>query len=394
MQMENVWDLKNNKKEGTIVLKNKFFSFVPFDISLEDDEGLIDVEMLRVGKFDHPVHGELDITQKLFDSMVANFENNILKRDVSFDWNHNQKEASAWLKDLNVIDNILVGSMEFTQKGKDSIEKKEYGYFSVEFLDDYEDAETGDSFGATLTGGALTNRPFITDLKKIEFEDPETENKLFILEEKKMPGKDKKKKDVVREPVINDPKKGDITLEQLTEENKKLQDKLDETTKKLETQDDVEKKLEDITSLVMKMEETNKGLKEEVKTLQEGNAEKDKKTRSLEVENICDKLVTEKGHHPSVVAVAKEIMLADTSQKKVIKLSETIGEGDDEKTIEHELSISDGITKLLDAIPASQRANYEELTKLKKPDVDDEAEEKGRKASAKKHGIKLVSKAA
>lgn len=366
--------------------ENKFFSFVPIDstLALSDDDNLVEVEMLRVGKFNHPVHGELNITDELLESMVDNFNNNVLRRDVSFDWNHNQKEASAWLKGLEVIDGVLVGTFKFTPKGKESIENEEYGYFSVEFLDNYVDAETEEEFGPTLTGGALTNRPFITNLKKIEFECPEIDGPLYRLEEEKH--MEKGKKTIKREPVVDD---FEIKLEEMNKEKKALEEQIAKLEKQLEESKSSDKKLEEVLGVVKTLEDANKKLSEDIKTLQEENKVANSKSRTLEVETKCAKYISEQGHHPSVVAVAKEIMLASDPKAKVIKLSETIGEGEEEKTIEHEYNMDEAIEKMLEAIPESQRANYEEKTKTKLSDeVVEEAEKVGMQRSFEKAGIK------
>lgn len=377
------------------MLSKKFFSVIPVTdtVIFDDDDKLVDIEMLRVGTFNHSKYGELDITAELLSSLVDNFNGGVIRRDVSFDWNHNAKEASGWLKGLDIVDDVLVGSVQFTPKGRTSIEEGEYGYFSVEFLDDFEDAETGDAFGPTLTGGALTNRPFISGLQKISFEDPDVEGEIFRLKEgKRMPKKkeEPKKEEVVREPVVlTDEEKAAKVLEDLETEKKVLEDKVAEMETKLEEQTTLGTQLSEVTELVKSLDDNNKKLAEKVTELEGENVKKDEKTRELEVDAACEKLMSEEGHHRSVVEVARELMLADaTPDTKVIKLSETIGEGEEAKTIDTEYTMSEAITKLLEAIPASQRKDFSEKTKtVKKVELDEDAEAEGIRRSFAKKGI-------
>ena len=362
--------------------KEQFFTIVSLNnVKLEDGETK-DIEMLRVGKFNHKKYGELDITEDILNSMVQNFNDGVIGREVSFDWNHKGEEASAWLKEVRVEEGILIGSVEFTDKGKESIEGKKYGYFSIEYSDNYEDSESGEEYGPTILGGALTNRPFITKLKKIEFsmkgDNSVSLYRLNDLEDNSM-GDDvkvKEKTKIVRQPV-----------------------------KDLNTDDDTQNRLEEFSEFIVlqkkQMEDMSKelsALKEENKTLKESSIRSEERAKKIDVERLCDTLLTDGHHHPSVVAVAKEIMLNDTG-KKIIKLSETIKDGDNEKTVELELTVKDAILRLLEAIPKNQRANYNEETTSHTAQFssDEEYDKVASQAIAKsfeRKGLKVVKKSA
>lgn len=373
----------------------KFFSFVPFDTALADVDGddvLVEIEMLRVGRFNHPRYGELDITLDFLQSLVENYDNNVLQRDVSFDWNHERKEASAWLRGLTVVDDVLVGTVEFTPKGKESVENGEYGYFSVEYDDDYEDSETGDTFGPALIGGALTNRPFISGLKRIEFEAPDDDSiTLFQLKEGKMPRPKKKEPPVKREPALTEEELRK-QLEESTDTIKELKDQISSLEGRLENDGDDDNGLEELRGLLNTQKETIKTLTETVKNLEEDNKKSATEARRLKVDALCDKMITEEGHHRGVVEVAKEIMLASNPNKKIVTLSETHGEGDSAKTVEVECTMDDAITKLMEAIPAEQRADFTERTRTKPAgEVEEEAEEVGIMRAFDKLGMKRKS---
>jgi len=370
----------------------KFFSFVPFDTELTDvgDENLVEIEMLRVGKFDHPKYGDLDISLDFLQSLVDNFENNTLNRDVSFDWNHDRKEASAWLRGLSIIDDVLVGSVEFTKKGKESVEGGEYGYFSVEYDEDYEDPESGETHGPVLMGGALTNRPFINGLRKIEFEMPDDDSiKLFTMK----PEKEKKKKPTPtkkRQPALTEDKlkeelgKSRGTIKDLQSKIKALEGKLG--------RDEEDDDLDELRELLSNQKETIKALTGEVKALKDDNVKAASEARRLKVESMCNEYMTEHGHHRGVVEVAKEIMLASVPDKKVIALTETHGEGDKAKTIKVECTMDEAVRRLLEAIPEEQRADFTEVTRTKRSgELDEEAEEEGITRAFEKMNLKRKS---
>ena len=136
-------------------------------------------------------------------------------------------------------------------------------------------------------------------------------------------------------------------------------------------------------------------IKGENKNLQETHVKTADKNRKLEVEMICEKLLTDDHHHPSMVGVAKQIMLSDSTGSKVIKFTETVGEGDDKKTIDIELSIKDAVLRILEAVPKTQRANYSEnstsdngvqLSEVEQTNLENDAIRK----SMRKKGLKIV----
>ena len=362
----------------------------------DKDSGLIDIEMLRVGTFEHPRHGTLEITDGLLSGMVKNFKDDVIGREVSFDWNHEAKKASAWLRDLQVEGDYLIGTIELTKSGRESVEEKEYGYFSIEFMD-YEDPESGDEFGPTIMGGALTNRPFISNLKKIEF-SLEGENTKLYREVKEM-------SDIKREPVKTekkDPK--DVQLEEMEAmkvKNQDLEDKLKklEEPKKTKTKDEPKDikleefinaqkvQLETMEGRITKLQEANDFLKDE-------NVKTAEAAKITDIKSFCNELLNDGHHHPAVVETVKDILLENPSTKKVYKFTETIGEGDEAKTREVDASLKDVISTVLASFPQSQKADYTEKStsdsvSLTEKDQDDLEKAAMKKAFAKKNVTQL-----
>lgn len=68
-------------------------------------------------------------------------------------------EASGWITGVQLEDDVPMASVEWTPKGKSAIEERRYLFFSPVF-GPYTD-ERGVTHSNVLTGGALTNKPFL-----------------------------------------------------------------------------------------------------------------------------------------------------------------------------------------------------------------------------------------
>lgn len=140
------------------------------DIELEvkDDKKSAWIEIFREGEWNHPKHGIIKGTKKLFQDFIDNWKNNILGRDISFDKTHNPEDgATGWVKGMKIVGDRLKALVEFTPWGLELIEQKGFKYFSPEYRDSYTDKESGKEYKNVLFGGGITNRPFLTNLAPI-----------------------------------------------------------------------------------------------------------------------------------------------------------------------------------------------------------------------------------
>ena len=164
------------------LLDERFITCAEIKFDETTNEPLTEIEMIRTGYFLNSYYGELNITLEMFNTFVKNFKNNVLQRDISFDCEHIiDMGAVAWLKELKVIQRpkskkkdpyYLVGTVEFTEPGKELIKKNQYKYFSLDYTLDYKNKEDPkDHYGATVLGGGITNRPFIPGLRPIKYGD-------------------------------------------------------------------------------------------------------------------------------------------------------------------------------------------------------------------------------
>lgn len=137
------------------------------------------VQVLRVGQFNHPKYGFFEITTAVLGEMKANFDLNIRGIDMSFDYFHDSdREASAWVKSLELReDNTeLWAEVEWTPKAHQRLSERELRYFSPDFAFKWTDPEKAVDYKNVLFGGALTNRPFVKEMKAIVADETKGEN--------------------------------------------------------------------------------------------------------------------------------------------------------------------------------------------------------------------------
>lgn len=129
------------------------------------------IEIMRVGKWNHPIYGEFEITNERLERFKDNFDSGIRKA-VAIDIEHKSDEgAVGWVKELEFADGILMAKVEWTDEGAELIKKKKYRFFSPEFSDEYVDSATDAEYRDVLIGGAITNRPFFQELNELVLSD-------------------------------------------------------------------------------------------------------------------------------------------------------------------------------------------------------------------------------
>jgi phage I-like protein/cation transport regulator ChaB len=260
-------------------------------ISLSEAENLPNqIEIMRTGKWKHPVYENLEITGNTIDCIIKNFEDNVRGVDISFDLEHGEtnhkSEAVCWVKKLIKKGSSLLAEIDWTDFGKEKVKSKSFRYFSPEFKFTYTDAETGKTYNNVLFGGALTNRPFIKHMSPIMLS--EEINSIDLNSD-------------LYSPCIKDNEKGDNGM------NKKLLEalKLSETSTELEIETAVNKMIEDSKKL-SEISAENETLKAEKKTLED-----EKKTLEADKTALTTKL-------------NEAIGSKSTAEQEIVKLNESI----------------------------------------------------------------------
>lgn len=129
-----------------------------------------DVQVLRVGRFNHPRYGAFEITRAMLAEMKANFDVKARGVDLAVDYFHeSDKDAAAWIKSLDLRNNKdeLWAQVEWTPTALKKLAEREIRYFSPDFAFKWVDPETGTSWNNILFGGGLTNRPFVKEMAAI-----------------------------------------------------------------------------------------------------------------------------------------------------------------------------------------------------------------------------------
>ncbi|MFP4615577.1 MAG: hypothetical protein ACLFRB_06845 [Thiohalorhabdus sp.] len=140
------------------------------------------VTVTRAGTFFDPRYGEFEISRKMLQQMVENFDNNVYGQEVALDVSHRPQDGAAgWIRRLFLDGNKLRAEVEFTSYGLEAVRKRGMIYLSAEFHENYRDNETGKAFGPTLLGAALTPRPVIKRLDPIQLaEGTDTEHPTLV----------------------------------------------------------------------------------------------------------------------------------------------------------------------------------------------------------------------
>lgn len=131
------------------------------------------VQFLRLGKFRVDANdpkSEVDVTRAMLSSFVKNFNEKVRGIDIAIDYKHASDDiAAAWIKSVELAENgsELWCEVDWTPKGEKVVSEKEFRYISPDFHLNYKSNESGKTFGPTLLGAGLTNRPVIKGMDPV-----------------------------------------------------------------------------------------------------------------------------------------------------------------------------------------------------------------------------------
>ncbi|KKM02675.1 hypothetical protein LCGC14_1782070, partial [marine sediment metagenome] len=99
--------------------------------------------ILPIGNYHSPWYGEFEISEETCEDMVANWEAKVLgERTPYIDTDHDGGAAMGWIKGLESRADGLYAQIEWTEPGRELLEKGLYKYFSAE-IGDHMDIHTG-----------------------------------------------------------------------------------------------------------------------------------------------------------------------------------------------------------------------------------------------------------
>lgn len=127
------------------------------------------IQAFPLGSYDHPVYGKIDITPERVMRFASNVNLGVRTQELDIDYDHkdNDGKAAGWVKAAEARQDGLWLLIQWTESAHEALKKKEYRYFSPEFVDEWTHPKTGSSFKDVLFGGAITNRPFLKDILPI-----------------------------------------------------------------------------------------------------------------------------------------------------------------------------------------------------------------------------------
>jgi phage I-like protein len=137
------------------------------------------IQVVPVGKWDHPGYGEMEITSAHIAEFAQNFKDKV-RLDIPINAGYDngmsggELPAIGWFTDVEDRGvNGLWAGVKWTDEGKRLLQERAFKYFSPEFYTDYEDPETRTKHGHVLIGGALTNKPYFKELQAVvSFSEP------------------------------------------------------------------------------------------------------------------------------------------------------------------------------------------------------------------------------
>lgn len=149
-------------------------------ITLSEGEDVTWMQAFPLGSYEHPRFGTIEITPERVQKFAANVKGKIRGVDLDIDYDHKTQsgEAAGWIQDaeakLNEPDpkrNGLWIGVRWTDSARQKIKEKAYRYFSPEYVDKWTHPKTSETHQDVLCGGALTNRPFLSDILPINLSE-------------------------------------------------------------------------------------------------------------------------------------------------------------------------------------------------------------------------------
>lgn len=143
----------------------------------DDDLVVRPAQLAVVGDFVSRRWGKFKISETDIDQMIRNFEKEHPQAptELSVDYDHTEGKAAGWVKRLYKKYRTVAGrriaelwgDIGWTKPAATHIGQKEYRFFSPMFDRDFI-TPVGKRIGCCLTGGAITNRPFLQGMASVQ----------------------------------------------------------------------------------------------------------------------------------------------------------------------------------------------------------------------------------
>lgn len=321
------------------------------------------IPFFRLGKWKHPIYGELNITEQTFAEIRKNFSENVLGRPPFVRIGHDKPgaqqfgyaPAEGWVTAIKQEGNVLYAEVSpTTAEAENNIRTKRYRFSSAEYTPDGTDRETGKTVGALLSAIALTNEPFLTRLPEATLlaEQPD----IFYMDFAEL----KEEGTLEKEGTI------DTFIQKLSDVlNSFKQSKTQEPTVR-NVPTDAMQKLAELEEKVGKMAEMQVKITElttQNQLLASQIGIEENKRRLAEIEQEAAAMVAQ-GIPPVMVDEWKRLA-SSVDSAATIKLS-------DDKGSQVQLSQTEAMKKMLLALPQEQRIQFNQIGSQSAPKPEDE----------------------
>lgn len=161
---------------------------------LSEQDKFLRVPIAVLGKWKHPEYGEVEFSQKDFDEIITNYQSDAVGYEPPLFVGHPNNllteegaPSVGFLEKLYQDDNVLYGLFEpVDEQTFKEVERGSYRYSSAEVIRNAFSKRTGENIGTVLRGAALTNRPFLTGMPKVEalhqqFSEKESDQVTFLI---------------------------------------------------------------------------------------------------------------------------------------------------------------------------------------------------------------------
>ena len=141
-----------------------------------EQKNYLKVPIAVLGEWFHPDYGEVKFVQTDFDSMLENWEENVVGYEPPLFLGHPIDNTTvegapsvAFLEKLYQESDTLYGLYDpVDAEAYQNAAKGSYRYSSAEVSRNAVSKKTGQPIGTVLRGAALTNRPFLTGMPRVE----------------------------------------------------------------------------------------------------------------------------------------------------------------------------------------------------------------------------------
>lgn len=164
-------------RDAEQVLSIPGFTVLRSDQDQQDTKPRVRVPIAVKGTWYHPEYGEVKFTQKDFDQMLANFQENVTGYEPPLFLGHENpngnsvggQAAAGYLERLYQEGDALIGEFEMVDEATyNDVAEGKYRYASAEYAKQAISKKTNERIGSVLMGTALTNRPHLTGMPRIQ----------------------------------------------------------------------------------------------------------------------------------------------------------------------------------------------------------------------------------